>query len=139
MTDLLRREPHVIAAGLGLLADSAARQGASVTRVDWAPPMPGTEDDLAAVIADPRRIEANELAMARMLGSRAQLVDVAAAKTALGLEPGQFLHAGPPISWERASGPMRGALTGRRDLRGPGPTPDASGAGQPGRAEHRLA
>ncbi len=112
MTDLLRREPRVIAAGLSLLADSAARQGASVTRVDWAPPMPGTEGDLATVIADPRRIKANELAMTRMLGSRAQLVDVVQAATCLRLEPGQFLHAGPPISWERASGPMRGALTG---------------------------
>ena len=55
MTDLLRREPHVITAGIGLLADAAAAQGAQVTRVDWAPPMPGTEADLATVLADPRR------------------------------------------------------------------------------------
>ena len=26
--------------------------------------------------------------------------------------PGEFLHAGPPIDWERASGPLRGALIG---------------------------
>ncbi len=31
-----------------------------------------------------------------------------------------FLHAGPPIDWERASGPMRGALIGRGAVRGPG-------------------
>jgi hypothetical protein len=30
----------------------------------------------------------------------------------LGLERGTFLHAGPPIEWERASGPLRGALIG---------------------------
>ncbi|HET9897573.1 MAG TPA: DUF1116 domain-containing protein [Streptosporangiaceae bacterium] len=116
MTDLPRagsgRAPHVITAGLSLLADSAAWQGASVTRVDWAPPMPGTEEDLATVTADRRRIRANELAMTRVLGSRARLVDVVQAKTALRLGPGQFLHAGPPISWDRASGPLRGALTG---------------------------
>lgn len=112
MTGILRREPHVISAGLGLLADAAARQGARVTSVDWAPPMPGTESDLAVVLADRRRPQANALALARMLGSRAQLVDVVQAKTALGLQAGEFLHAGPPISWDRASGPLRGALIG---------------------------
>jgi hypothetical protein len=112
MTDLLRREPHVISAGLGSLADAAARQGAPVTSVDWAPPMPGTEGDLAVVLADRRRDQANALAVERMLGSRARLVDVVQARTALGLQPGEFLHAGPPITWDRASGPLRGALIG---------------------------
>src|SRR5947207_1204852 len=41
MTELLRREPHVISAGLGLLADAAEWQAARVTRVDWTPPMAG--------------------------------------------------------------------------------------------------
>jgi hypothetical protein len=112
VTGILRREPHVISAGLGLLADAAAQQGARVSRVDWAPPMAGTEGDLSVVLADPRRQPANALALARMLGSRAQLVDVVQAGTALGLRPGEFLHAGPPITWERASGPLRGALLG---------------------------
>ncbi|HWF78948.1 MAG TPA: DUF1116 domain-containing protein [Streptosporangiaceae bacterium] len=112
MTDLLRREPHIISAGLGLLADSAARAGARVTSVDWAPPMPGTEADLAAVLADQRRARANELAVTRMFAARAQLVDVVQAGTAIGLRPGEFLHAGPPIEVERACGPLRGALMG---------------------------
>jgi hypothetical protein len=112
MTDLLRRPPHVIAAGIGLLADAAAAQAASVTRVDWAPPMRGTEADLTAVLADPRRAAANALALRRMLAARAQLVDVVQAGPALGLARGEFLHAGPPISWDRASGPLRGALMG---------------------------
>ena len=54
MTDLLRREPHIIAAGVSLLADAAAGQAAQVTRVDWGPPMPGTEADLATVLVDVR-------------------------------------------------------------------------------------
>jgi len=112
MTELLRREPYVISVGLGLLADSAARQGARVTRVDWAPPMPGTEADVATVLADRRREQANALAVERMFASRAQLVDVVQAASALGLQRGEFLHAGPPIDAERASGPLRGALMG---------------------------
>ncbi len=113
----------MISAGLGLLADSAARQGARVSRVDWAPPMPGTESDLAVVLGDERRTRANALAVSRLLGSRAQLVDVVQAGTALGLGPAEFLHAGPPITWDRASGPMRGALTGAAIFEGltPGP------------------
>jgi len=112
MTDLLHHESHIISAGLGLLADSAALQGARVTKVDWAPPMPGTEADLAAVLADPRREQANALAVERMFGVRARLVEVVQAGTALGLRAGEFLHAGPPIDIERMSGPLRGALMG---------------------------
>jgi hypothetical protein len=74
--------------------------------------MPGTEADLAAVLADRRREQANAVAIERMFASRAQLVDVVQAASALGLQRGEFLHAGPPIDPERASGPLRGALMG---------------------------
>ena len=47
----------------------------------------------------------------------------APAREVLGLPPGEFLHAGPPITWERASGPMRGALIGAMLLEGWPPTP----------------
>jgi hypothetical protein len=72
----------------------------------------GTEDDLATVMLDPRRITANQQAVARMLSATARLVDVRPASEVLDLQPGQFLHAGPPIDWQRASGPLRGALIG---------------------------
>ena len=68
-----------------------------------------TEADLAAVATDPRRTDANKRAVEAMLGVTAHLVDVAPASKVLGLEKGQFLHAGPPIGWDRASGPLRGA------------------------------
>src|SRR5215469_10592044 len=137
MTDLLRRPPHVVAAGLSLLADSAARQGAAVTRVDWAPPMPGTEADLAAVLADRRRERANALAVERMFASRARLVDVVPAGEALGLEPGEFLHAGPPIEADRMSGPMRGALLGAAVFENLAKDPDQAGD-MLARADFRL-
>jgi hypothetical protein len=53
-----------------------------------------------------------------MLGVTARLVDVAPASELLGLERGEFLHAGPPITWDRASGPLRGALMGAAALEG---------------------
>ncbi len=45
---------------------------------------------------------------------------------ALGLGRGEFLHAGPPITWERASGPLRGALTGAAIFEGLTGDADAS-------------
>ena len=109
---------RVVATGAELLADAVAAQAVDVARVDWRPPMPGTEDDLVAVAADPRRRDANARALAAVLDVTAHLVDVAPAGELLGLEPGQFLHAGPPIGWDRASGPLRGALMGAAALEG---------------------
>ncbi|MFT4287501.1 DUF1116 domain-containing protein [Nocardioides sp.] len=100
----------VVSSGIDLLAAAVEAQAVPVSRVDWRPPMPGTEADLATVATDPRRYAANQDALAAMLGVTATLVDVAPASEVLGLERGQFLHAGPPITWERASGPLRGGL-----------------------------
>ena len=108
----------VITAGAAMFGDAVAAQAVGVTSVDWRPPMPGTEADLATVLADPLRRDANAQALAAMLGVQATLVDVAPASELLGLEPGQFLHAGPPITWDRASGPLRGALMGGAALEG---------------------
>jgi hypothetical protein len=109
---------RVVNVGADLLAEAVAGQAVEVERVDWRPPMPGTEADLAAVAADPRRRDANRQAVEAMLGVTAHLVDVAPAAELLGLEPGQFLHAGPPIGWDRAPGPLRGALMGGAALEG---------------------
>jgi hypothetical protein len=108
----------VVNVGADLLADAIADQAVPVTRVDWRPPMAGTEADLATVAADPRRAAANAQALAAVLGVTATLVDVAPASELLGLENGQFLHAGPPIEWSRAPGPLRGALMGGAALEG---------------------
>ncbi len=108
----------VTAVGADLLATAVADQAVPVERVDWRPPMEGTAADLAAVAADPRRAEANALALARMLDVQARLVAVAPASEVLGLAPGEFLHAGPPLDWARASGPMRGALMGAAAFEG---------------------
>ncbi len=121
---LLTTEPVLATAGVGLFADALRDQAVPVTEVDWQPPMPGTERELAAVLADPRRAEANALAAQRMTASTAALTDVVPAREALGLEKGTFLHAGPPLSWDRASGPMKGALIGAVLFEGLAETPE---------------
>ena len=115
----------VLTAGAELLADAVAQQAVETRRVAWHPPE-GDADALAAVMADRRRAEANETALSRMLAAEATLVDVRRASEVLGLGPGEFLHAGPPVDWERASGPLRGALIGAMLLEGMADSPDAS-------------
>ena len=102
-----------------------AQQAVETRRVAWHPPE-GDADALAAVMADRRRAEANETALSRMLAAEATLVDVRRASEVLGLGPGEFLHAGPPVDWERASGPLRGALIGAMLLEGMADSPDAA-------------
>ncbi|HSR25530.1 MAG TPA: DUF1116 domain-containing protein, partial [Candidatus Eisenbacteria bacterium] len=124
MSPLLDAEPRVVSAGVSLFADALTAQAVPVQAVDWRPPMEGTEDDLAVVMADSRRDAANRTAVGRMLAAGAELVDVRPAGEALGLAKGSFLHAGPPLAWERASGPMRGALIGAMMLEGLAADPD---------------
>ena len=128
--DLLTGPPGVVAAGAGLLAEALRAQAVEVIEVEWQPPPSAAEDALAAVTADRRRAAANRRALEAMLAAGAVLVDVRPAGAALGLQPGQLLHAGPPLAWDRASGPMRGALIGAMLLEGL--------AADPGEAERRL-
>lgn len=124
--DLLSGPPSVITAGIDLLTDALRAQAVPVTTVDFRPPVDdpaGTADALARVLADPRREAANATAISRMLAVRALLVDVLPASEALGMKPGEFYHAGPPITWDRASGPLRGALIGAMLFEGLASTP----------------
>jgi Protein of unknown function (DUF1116) len=114
----------VVSVGAELFARALEDQAADVSTVDWQPPLPGTGDDLATVALDPDRPDANALALSRMLEVRALLVDVLPAREALGLGEGEFLHAGPPVTWARASGPLRGALMGGAVLEGLVETPE---------------
>ncbi len=57
--------------------------------------------------------KANAEATERMIEARPILVGLAKARDVIpGMRDNLLLHAGPPITWERASGPMRGAITG---------------------------
>jgi hypothetical protein len=109
---LLDAEPSVASAGVSLFAESLRAQAVRVVEAAWQPPLPGAAEALAKVLADARRDEANAEALTRMLAAGADLVDARPASAALGLEKGTFLHAGPPITFDRASGPLRGALIG---------------------------
>ena len=63
--------------------------------------------------------QANKQATERMMEARPVLVGLGTARDVIpGMRENLLLHAGPPITWERASGPMRGAITGALILEG---------------------
>ena len=57
--------------------------------------------------------EANQTAVERMMSARPILTGVETARSVIpGMRDNLLLHAGPPIEWERMSGPLRGAVIG---------------------------
>src|SRR5712692_8687176 len=85
-------------------------QGVAVTQVEWQPP--ALAEGLASLWCDAVDA-ANRTALERLLAAQPVLVDV---RPAIEVVPGMtrdtVLHAGPPIGWERMSGPLRGAVAG---------------------------
>lgn len=100
---------RAITAGADLLADELQ---AEQLRVDWRPP-------LERLGPDPAADAANRVAVGRMLAAQPVWVGMGLAVEVMpGMRPDLMLHSGPPLRWEDASGPMRGALEGALRLEG---------------------
>jgi hypothetical protein len=111
--DLIGAEPVVANVGVEALADALRAQAVPVEHADWRPPVAGSEAALETLAASGRMEAANHEAITRMLAVRPQWVDIVAAGDVFPqLSERTLFHAGPPIDWQRASGPMRGAIIG---------------------------
>ncbi|MGE5542402.1 MAG: DUF1116 domain-containing protein, partial [Bacillota bacterium] len=90
--------------------------GVDVTHVDWEPPARGEPHLIAALERLSHRPDidaANQEAFKRYASSVPVLVDIGRALDVIpGMTPNTFLHAGPPLTWQAMSGPMRGAIMG---------------------------
>lgn len=122
---LLREGPKVVHLGLAEVATGARGAGVARAVVDFRPPAGGDPEKLkrlTALRSGPTArtiLQANQLAVERFLASEPHLVGVGVAREVIpDLAPNLFLHAGPPIEWARASGPLRGAVIGGALLEG---------------------
>jgi hypothetical protein len=116
--DLFSSPIRVINVGLERFAADLEALAVDVVQVDWTPPA-GGDPALADVLSKlggraGRAVdEANQQALRRMLQGDPVLLDIVPALEAIpALERRVLLHSGPPISWDRMCGPMRGAIAG---------------------------
>ncbi|QBD82761.1 DUF1116 domain-containing protein [Ktedonosporobacter rubrisoli] len=103
----------VINIGANMFAEALRHQNVPVVSLDWQPAAGKSDAVLSKLLSDARIEQANHQAVQRMIAARPRLVDVRPAREVIpDMQTNVFLHAGPPISWERMSGPLRGAVIG---------------------------
>lgn len=105
--------------GIESFKEDMLDQNAEVTHLEWTPPGRGNPELIAALdkLEDPAimaKIEAaNKLAVERIINSQPVLIGYEQAINCVpGMTKTTILHAGPPITWDKMNGPMKGAVTG---------------------------
>lgn len=104
---------RVLNIGAPSFADELKQQDVDVMQVDWQPPAHGNPELLKALsVTDSEEInKANSLAIEQFLSASPYLVDYQLAKDVIpNMDKNTFLHAGPPITWDKMCGPMQGAI-----------------------------
>ena len=107
-------KPRVLNLGLEAFAIDLESQGVEVTRVSWKPPMELAPGALDKLLAARETIDAaNAKALEIIQNGKPLLVGMGIARELIpGMHDDLILHAGPPITWDRMCGPMRGAVIG---------------------------
>ncbi len=124
--DLFKKELKVVNIGLSSFKESLDDVGAVSVQVDWRPPM-DVSDESERVIAEHASVieTANVRVMDIILRGMPELVGLARAIDVIPrMTPDLILHAGPPITWDRMCGPMRGAVIGGLIYEGKASTPE---------------
>ena len=119
INELFNEKINVINVGIESFKDDMLKQNATVTHLEWMPPGRGNPEIIAALdkLEEPtiaeKIEEANKLAVERIVNSQPVLIGF---DQAINVVPGMtkttILHAGPPITWDKMNGPMKGAVTG---------------------------
>lgn len=114
MPDLFGQKLRIINIGLPGFTAGPAAAGAEIVQMDWKPPVAVDAVALAVVRGRlPEVAAANERAMTIILHGHPHLAGLALARDVVpGMRPNLLLHAGPPVTWDRMCGPMRGAVIG---------------------------
>ena len=112
--DLFSSELKVVNIGLESFEQTLALSGVKVASVNWRPPLAADFASVSKLRANRTVIDkANEEALGKILHGKARLCGMGiAGETIPGMKKNLILHAGPPITWERMCGPMRGAIIG---------------------------
>ncbi|MGT2865883.1 acyl-CoA synthetase FdrA [Streptococcus fryi] len=118
--DLITTKPRVINIGLQSFNESIKEYGGASEQFNWKPRAGGNKKMIKLLAAlEPFAAEIdqeNAEVIARMKEAQPFLIDVVPAKSVIPElnDPAQktLLHAGPPITWETMTGPMKGSCLG---------------------------
>ena len=119
LNELYQKELHVVNFGVEAFYQDLLSQNKKAVHVNWKPAA-GGDPRLAAML---RKLHSGELgekiaaanaeALTRILNAQPTLIGLGTAGELLpGMTKKTILHAGPPITWDRMSGPVRGAVMG---------------------------
>lgn len=113
---LTQKKLNILNIGSPLFKEILEAQQVPVTNLDWKPIAGGNAELIAAIESlenDPRIKTANQKAVEKLLSSQPMLIGMALAGEVIPqMTKNTILHAGPPISWEKMSGPLRAAVLG---------------------------
>ncbi len=112
--NLFKQKLKVINTGLESFSKELKQNGVETIHVDWKPSVI-SDDELLDKISDNKSIidEANKKALDIILRGQPNLIGMDIAINVIpGMKKNLILHAGPPVTWERMCGPMRGAIMG---------------------------
>jgi hypothetical protein len=114
--NLFNQDLKVINIGTAMFNKEIEAQQTESIQVNWQPPAGGNVKLLNALdlIADSDKIdEANQEVIKRMKEAHPYLIDIGQAVDVIpGMHAKLILHSGPPITWERMAGPVKGAIIG---------------------------
>ncbi|MCF7858317.1 MAG: DUF1116 domain-containing protein [Candidatus Cloacimonetes bacterium] len=111
---LFGKKVEVVNIGLETFKDDLEKQGQKVTNIEWTPPANLSEPTLNTLQKNKEVIEtANKKALEIILNGKPFLVGLDIARNVIpGMKDDLLLHSGPPLTWNRMSGPMKGAMIG---------------------------
>jgi len=114
MKTLFQTELKVVNIGLKSFKETLDKQNVKSVQVDWKPPLFTDETVMSIIKSNTDKIEAaNKQALQKILNCKPFIVDMGKALDVIpGMKKHLFLHAGPPVTWEKMCGPMRGAIIG---------------------------
>lgn len=119
VNELFGKKLSVVNFGIESFYQDLVKQNKTAVHVDWKP-VAGGDKKIAEALRRLRQGElgekiaaANREALSRILSAQPVLVGMSTAGEAIpGMTPTTILHAGPPVTWERMCGPVRGAVMG---------------------------
>jgi len=116
--ELFSSDLKAVNMGLESFAETMRKEQVSTVQVDWRPPAGGDPALIEALDRIERSTKvdvraANAQAVERILKGKPVVTGIGRASDVVpGMRSDLILHAGPPVSWDRMCGPMRGAVIG---------------------------